>query len=221
MTSSHIDKNSWQSKRDRLSQVIPEIIGQYYEGEEKERSIEKWKNSIILSAIWFTEDESFFETSAQAKRAIEKVNKQYQKFFLEFQKLKPFANIIISTEATSYGQHHIENTIEDLSGILLAAEKKIIDKDNYLKENKLIINKNREAITTLLFKLFDAYIDVSGNDLTIGFDSSNNKVTGELSEFVCPVIQIFDPSKIDTPESLKSLLKETIHRYKKLNIIQK
>lgn len=210
------DKNKyWEDLRTRLSQALHESLAQYLNDDNLKRTFENWDNKIILSAMSYVISEPILETHAQSAATLRKSLKKYQSFLEQFSKLGWNAELFLDKEASQYGIANLEDQLDNIEDIFKHAYKSAEEKKTKFKEKDLNIQQSNDAFYAVITSMLAVYIEVSGNNLKIGYNPYENTLTGPLYNFLKPVIDVLEPEM--NHETLKSRLSKSISRYEQLH----
>lgn len=205
----------WEDVSLRLRSIIPQALSQYQNGQELRAFIQKWENKII-NVTWFGYmlDDKIFESHAQAKQQLQKLDKRLKSFLQEYNQLNNHAKLILNIETRNFCDSHTDILIDNINNGLYLAIKKVAQSKVDFQEKGLKVNATRKPIFSLLDALYAAYRDISRNELKISYDQHKDSVSGELYNFLKPFLDIVEPNI--NQETLKSILKDSIKRYKQL-----
>lgn len=205
----------WEDVSLRLRAVIPQALSQYKSGQELQNFIPKWEDKIInATSFGHMSDNEIFESHAQAKQQLVKLDKKLRNFLQEYNQLNNHAKVILDIETRNFCDLKTDTLIENINnGLYLAINRAEQSKKDF-KEKGLKVNATRKPIFSLLDALYGEYIDISGNELKISYDQHKDSVSGELYNFLKPFLDIVEPNI--NQETLKSILKDSTKRYKQL-----
>ncbi|NCO04457.1 MAG: hypothetical protein GW903_09730 [Alphaproteobacteria bacterium] len=205
----------WEDVRPRLIEAIPQALSKYQNAKELQNSIQKWQDIIINATLFgYMFDDEIFETNAQAKQQLQKLDKKLKSFLQEYNQLNNHAKVILDNETRNFCDLKTDTLIDNINNALYLAVNKAEQSKNDFQKRGLKVNTTRKPIFSLLDSLYGAYIDISGKELKVSFDHHKDSVSGDLYKFIKPFLDIVEPHI--NPETLKSILKDSIKRYKKL-----
>lgn len=188
-------KTSYIEQTKQIRALLKSAISTHMRGNKGDVFYSQWEENLTLSTLSYTHKQPFFESNADAERALKKLKKKYSNFEQEAKSLRPLASVILNIASGKQELKNIEDYLISLEDLIDSSIDEVVNVRSKLKELGIpVAQANKEPLDTLISTLFEIYSDLTEKPIQFSYDSAKDIPTGPLYKFIEPFILIFEPN---------------------------